>query len=86
LSQIQLTYLYFCLTSWRYILILSCHLCLTLQNSVFLSNFVTKILYAFPICSVYATFFTHLILNFFDHPHNMCWRILLWSSLSSGLF
>jgi small-conductance mechanosensitive channel len=81
-KQIQLTYLYFSLTSWRSVLILSCHLCLTLQNTVFLSDFMTKILYAFShlFCICYISHPSHP--HFFDHPNNMCWRMLLWSSLS----
>jgi hypothetical protein len=47
--------------SLRSFLILSSHLCLGHLSELFLSGFLTKILYAFLVSPVYATCATHLI-------------------------
>jgi hypothetical protein len=49
-------------TSLRSIFILPSHLCLGVQSYLFLSGFLTKIVYAFLIYPMYATCLTHLIL------------------------
>jgi len=54
-------------TSWRYILILSSHLCKGLPNSLFPSGLPTKTLYAPVLFHIHATRPAHLILHFITH-------------------
>ena len=62
-------------TSWRYILILSFHLCLGLPSGLLPSGFSTKTLYA-PLLSPHTYYMPHPFhSSFFDHPNNMWWRV-----------
>jgi len=62
--------------SLRFILILSSHLRLGLPSGLFLTGFLTKILYSFIVSPVRSTFPSHLILFdlillCFDLPNNI---------------
>ena len=69
-------------TSWRFILILFSHLCLSLPSGLLPSGFLTKTLYTPLIIQICATCSTHLILSL------ITWKILgeEYRSVNSLLF
>ena len=60
-------------TSWRFILILSFHLCLCLPCLFFPSGCPTKILYSHLPSPIHVMWPTHLT-SWFDHQNNV-WRV-----------